>query len=382
MSDELYGEPALEAEHGYTSMPTAEPAAEETDPIYDFAKRRDEEAAKTETIERNYVTVGGEHAGEPRPDNETLDIERAAEDLTRIRNQEVADQQNQIDSAIAAEVDALRNPHAQQQQQDQPEPTIEPQPEIPADVPGVDPELARALQNPKVREPLEQLVAQAEQTRSAYAQAAYDAYSVAAVAALAAFPELQGLTGQQVPVALQMIQQKDPARFSEIRSQLDRVDSLHRTVQQAQAQQAQVNHARYEQWSAEQDKAFEDAVKDVPAATREAVEKNIIKVAQDVYGVSKDDLAAAWRSNPLLRSAPMQRMMFDAIQYNLIKSNAASAKVPPSVPPVQRPGVSSDQPDHNDYEIGKLARRFESSGDPRDGAALLAAKRAARAARG
>jgi hypothetical protein len=71
----------------------------------------------------------------------------------------------------------------QQQAQQQPE-QIQPQPE--AELPGIDPELQQALQNPKIRAALEQeahrvnaVAQEAAQTRETFANATYQATALA-----------------------------------------------------------------------------------------------------------------------------------------------------------------------------------------------------------
>ena len=96
MSEEaLYGEFALEQSHGYTPMadPTPEPPAV---PDYDDAIAAAEELtrkreAETPIITRDYIQLGGDHAGEPVGDNETVDARRAARDLAKIREVEAAE---------------------------------------------------------------------------------------------------------------------------------------------------------------------------------------------------------------------------------------------------------------------------------------------------
>ena len=85
----------MEQSHGYTPMadPTPEPPAV---PDYDDAIAAAEELtrkreAETPIITRDYIQLGGDHAGEPVGDNETVDARRAARDLAKIREVEAAE---------------------------------------------------------------------------------------------------------------------------------------------------------------------------------------------------------------------------------------------------------------------------------------------------
>lgn len=72
----------------------------------------------------------------------------------------------------------------------------QPQPEVPPDN-GIDPELQRALENPKIRALLEHEAQTAQWVRQGYAQATQEAAQIAAASVYAAFSELQGLNGDQ-----------------------------------------------------------------------------------------------------------------------------------------------------------------------------------------
>jgi hypothetical protein len=171
MSDEKFGEAGLEQAAGYRPMvdPTLEPPAV---PDYDDAMAAAEDLtrkreAETPIITRDYVQLGGDNAGDPAPENEILSLQRASRDLAKIREDEAAETQLLKDAELAREVDELRGPQTQQpeqltEQQQQPE-AVQAQPELPPDA-GVDPELVAALQNPKIRAPLEQALTQAERS--------------------------------------------------------------------------------------------------------------------------------------------------------------------------------------------------------------------------
>jgi hypothetical protein len=205
--------------------------------------------SKPETVERTYVTYGGEDAGKPRPANETISLERASDDLTRVRGFETAEVQKSLDTATALEADALRSgqtteqivdailqqqttqqtPQQPDQKQIQPQPQSEPQ---------IDPEIVDALQkSPKLRAALEQTAAQvqqfqqgAEQARQQYAQATHAATQAAIHSMIAAFPEFHGLTVEQMPAALQVLKANSPQRHAEAVQHLSRVDQLGRAA--------------------------------------------------------------------------------------------------------------------------------------------------------
>src|SRR5262249_40274984 len=122
--------------------------------LREAAAEVDKQRQEVEPTERKYIRYGGSEDGKHVPLNETISINRAAEDLTRIRNQEQQAEENINDHIFAAHTDGLRQGYTpeqvnealvqQAQQQLQPEqqqqaqvdlqPQPEAQPELPAEV--------------------------------------------------------------------------------------------------------------------------------------------------------------------------------------------------------------------------------------------------------
>lgn len=93
------------------------------------------------------------------------------------------------------------------------------------------------------------------------------------------------------------------------------------------------------------------------------------------YGISKDDLAQAFATTPLLRAEPFQRALFDLVRHHV--SNAAiTDKKFRDAPPVQRPGVRSDrQESADDAQIARAHKAFLANPNPKNASALILAKR-------
>src|SRR5262249_45568165 len=72
--------------------------------------------ARPVDVERRYVTYVGEDAGKVRPDNETIEPERGAKDLTNLRNLEAATADFEANQRLAETVDALRAGDTQETQ--------------------------------------------------------------------------------------------------------------------------------------------------------------------------------------------------------------------------------------------------------------------------
>src|SRR5262249_6069472 len=156
MSDELdaiLSRPAPEPVE-YTPMSNAyaekEPEKEihnsDAHGLREAAAEVDKKREEAEPIERKYIRYGGADDGKHIPLNETISINRAAEDLTRIRNQEQQEEEYAADRRFAVDADATRmnlqltpqqideviaaqDQQAQQQSEPQQQQELQPQPQ-------------------------------------------------------------------------------------------------------------------------------------------------------------------------------------------------------------------------------------------------------------
>jgi hypothetical protein len=348
----------------------------------DLQKLRSENkvpAAEPEEIDRSYRYLQGDRAGEKVEANLSLDPVRAANELTAVRQQEAASQQPDL---TAKDVDAVREAWIQQQAAEQQPPAAEqPQqqttPEQPqtSDQPQIDPEIAQALANPKIRAALEAEVAQADAQRQAYMQATAQASALALQSLLSQYPELQQFNAQQLPVAIKTIAASDPQKAANIEAHLNRVHQLNQANQQVQQQQQQHAQHQLQTWVAAEDAKFskEFASKHSPEEMR-AIAENTIEMAAEL-GVNKEDLMALYNSQPIMRSSAFQTMMAQAAQWRMAQKNLAQ-KIDKSVPPVQRPGTASVH--GTDYGVEAAARSFQKDPSPQNAARMISLKRASR----
>src|SRR6185437_10926380 len=270
MSEEAFGQAGTEQAQGFSPLPEPPREDEKTygsdaqslrDAATDLTTQRNEN--EPPLIERGYYHRSGDEAGKEIDLSKTVKPERAAHDLTELRNAEAAAAEAREAAALAQETDALReraavNPDLSLQV----EPDLnQPQPDGPAFDPpaqGIDPELAKALQHPQVRQAIEAEVGQATAVIQAYSQATAQVGQIAVAGLLAAFPEIANLTTQQLPVALQMLAQTNPARHAEIMGHLNHVDGIYKAHRQAIAANTAVAQHQFQQYAAEQDRAFDD----------------------------------------------------------------------------------------------------------------------------
>lgn len=388
------GQASQEEAMGYQALPEA-PEPEETTynsdageggGIRQAAKELEDSRQREarEPVDRSYRERAG--TGELVEDNQTVKLDRAADDLARVREIENAEVQDRAARELATETDRIRlqamgiDPDAvaaAQAQQANPQAQPAEQPIEPT-TPGIDPEVARALQNPKVAEALRAEVASVEAARQQYAQATHTAFQTAGAAFLANYPELQGLNAQQMAGAVAVMGRTDPQRAQTIMNHAMQVNAIFQQADAARTQQAQLEQQQVSRWIESEDKKWEVwAAKPENADRVRAVQPEAVKLFESEYGVTKSELQNLYANVPAFRSNVAQQIITDALAFRAAKRSAATNPVR-SVPPVMRPGVSRPPMSGDDSHLRGLEERFSKSGDPRDGARLLMARRAAR----
>jgi hypothetical protein len=240
----------------------------------------------------------------------------------------------------------------------------------------MDPDIQRALENPKFRQALETELASVETARNNYAEATTQAAQVAAAALYAGFPEISGLTAEQLPVALKIMAQQNPQRHAQITEHLNNTRALYGAAQQAHAARQQADAVRLQDFTEQQDRVFENSIKSIPAETVKQVKSEFLDVAEKHYGIGRKELAHLYQTEPILRSAAFQRVMFDAARYQ-IAMRGASEPARPAVPTFQRPGVSRPASSGDDSAVSDARETFRENPTPKTAAAYLRARRSA-----
>jgi hypothetical protein len=174
-----------------------------------------------------------------------------------------------------------------------------------------------------------------------------------------------------------VIAAQNPARYEQLRTQLAQTHQLYAASVQAKAAQQQQAAVRFQQYAAQNDAAMERFLKSEPPETVAKVKREIVAIAERDYGVGRDELAALLQSQPIMRAAPFQQMMYDAAKYRLALKSAAERALPPA-PPVMRPGVAQPPLAADDERVLDAQAAFRSNPNPKTAAAVLVAKRDAR----
>ena len=303
IEEQKFGKEGVEQSQDYSPMPMAFPeppppedidskdilaerykgvsAREAADILMRGEEVPEAEPSSSEPISRAYIHYGGKHSGEQMPENQTVPLDRAARDLTGMRESEDTIRLNQLESELISQLDAQRAEEIQSQPPAIPptEPSPVEQPPPPPEDPAVaqradklqklfteNPELLETVE--AYRQQGEQQVAAAQQQAAAAAQAAQQQYAAAvqqnAQAALAIlvsnFGELSGLnTAEQLQTAIQTISRTNPDRARQITDYLGRINGLvSELARVADAERAQVAQ-QFQQYQAETQRQFQKA---------------------------------------------------------------------------------------------------------------------------
>jgi hypothetical protein len=331
---------------------------------------------------RDYVKAAGEHRGERSDITQTVDLERASQDLADQRRAERDAQEvlaeywrgKEIDKARAAADAADQGlPPPEMKFEAPPLPEATPEPAQPKT------KIQQALEDPEIRTAIEQQVAQSEQTRQQYVAALNGAMQVASATAYANFPELVGLNGQQLQGALQAMRQSNPERFNQVAQHIQRVQTIGAHLQQQQQQQQQQQAQQFEHYAKSADNEYEEFAKLRPPGEAKAVKSRVIEFATRELGVDEKTLAELWATNPIIRSPQMQKIFHMATAYHIARESAAKRGVDPNLPKVFTPGVSSDHMTGESVVVANKMRQFAADPTAKNAGAALAARRRAAA---
>jgi hypothetical protein len=248
----LTGVREREAFLGFERRESTAPAPEPKK-IYDGPDATKEAAADLTEARR---AAGGE-SNEPDVihyldgERKSLTVEQAAHDLSQYHAEQRAKAELDDLTTLQSGVDAARawvygSQQPQQSEQQQAASPEAPQPESPpVDESGVDPDIVRALENPKLRDAIEAYANQTAEAEKAYRDGLANNAAVTLSYAFSQFPEFSGLSFQQATQQLAILDRQNPQRAYEIRTQLQAPAQMlaeaQRMAQADQARQQQVH---------------------------------------------------------------------------------------------------------------------------------------------
>jgi hypothetical protein len=335
--------------------------------------------------------------GRPFAPHRTLSAEEAASLLTAKRSEEL--QQNDE----AAYDDLVREVSQFRQEPVDPQPQLTPEeeqlkqqweqqhPRQPAlegsDVPELQPQpefddqltpLQRKLQSldPEIRESLEQQARIATTVANHYTEQARQMVQNVEALAYHQIPEFNNLVNDdQRRAVLHHMAQTDPNRAAQVVNTLRQAAIILQQPQAVIEQAKQGEALEFARWAEAEDKKYSAKFKNDSEAHWAFLRSEVMDILTE-SGMTREQIAHEYNTNRLFRSAAGQEVLRLAAEHRLAQRNRPRAA--PNVPPVtMRPGASSDRPTRdNSYVTGLRNRAFES-GDPKQMARYLSARRSA-----
>lgn len=348
-----------------------------------------------EPVVRKYTGADGATA----PPNESVTLARASRDYSKALAAERLVAEAESSKVLAAQVDALRSealahdagaaefydfelPGAKADQGETGEVGSEGVPARGRDSSQdglsaeLAPEVEKALRHPQVRQAIEEQLGEVEKARQEYLGGLSAATQIAQMSFLGQFPELASLTQDQLPVALEQMSQQDPGKFARVQALVATGQQLIAQLQQESLRQAEAAKINFQNYAHSEDVRFETLLKGESPETQHAVALEIAASAR-ASGIETRELVRLFNSEPLMRNAVFQRMMYDAGKYRLMMK-AKDAVLAKPVPPVQRPGAAQNRAERDQAELRTLSARLSNSGDIKDAVALYHARKSSR----
>lgn len=215
-----------------------------------------------------------------------------------------------------------------------------------------------------------------------------------------AIAEMRQQYEQVLPVLMQQLQQQQMGEFGDIRTQADidnlarndwqrfamfqahqmKMQNLNQQIQQSYQQSQQEYSQKWSAFAKQQDELF----------ARQATEMSNPEEAQRIatqavdtlrnVGFSDSDLEQLWsgKANVSLRDHRLQLLIRDAARFRTAKAAVPAKKAAMPASKTLRPGSPQERASDAQVNIDSLNKNLDASGKWKDGAALLAARRAAR----
>jgi hypothetical protein len=381
------------ANAGYSEMP--DPGREDAPLSIDSDSTSLREAADRRAIAQPEVVVRQytNSEGKPAAANESVTLARAARDYASATAGDRQVAESESSEALAASIDALRaeaaandpeapefygfeRPEAGTERNEDTEGPINATKDQTKQSAELDPDIARLMSHPQVRLALEEKIGEVERARRSYADGLDAAMQIAQVSFVSQFPELAGLPPERLPEALAQIAQQDPAKLARIQAIVAGSEQLRVRQSEEARRTAEASRRQFQNYAKAEDARLETLLKEETRDVRQAVAHEIMSLAK-ASGIEPEELRRLFDSEPLMRNATFQRMMYDAGKYRLMMK-ARDAAVARSVPPVMRPGMAASRSESEQSDMRSLSARLSSSGDLRDAVALYQARKSGR----
>jgi len=247
------------AKAGYQRMPDPDKKSDEEAIGGDAASLREAAERRSDPPDEIVVRQYTDGSGKPVAPDEAITLNRAARDYARAASADKFAVENESSRALAARVDGMRaealalDPEAAEfygfelptdeaeqtasEEADSEKPQIEPEdPSGDRAADGLDPEIAKVINHPQVRQAIDEKVGEAEKARESYLNGLAAATQIAQVSFVSQFPELASIAPEHLPGALELMSRQDPQKFARVQAMIATTEQLFAQRQQESRQ--------------------------------------------------------------------------------------------------------------------------------------------------
>lgn len=178
----------------------------------------------------------------------------------------------------------------------------------------------------------------------------------------------------------QRIAAEDPLRYLQWDAAQKRIQAVQQEVVGAQKRQEIEAQNAFAKYAEEQDRAF---IAKAPEFADPAKRDRAVLQAQsylESVGLTAEEIAASYNGQRgiSLRDSRVMSIIRDGMRFRAAQEAAQkAAAAPKSLPPVQKPGVTTSKSERNDERIESLSRKLDATGDFKTAMELLANRRRA-----
>ena len=212
----------------------------------------------------------------------------------------------------------------------------------------------------------------AEQMRAHYEQALPALLQTLQEQQAGAFADMQSVGD------IERLAREDWPRYVQWDAQQKKITAVQQQVQAARERQAIERTQRWHSFAGEQDALFAEKASELADQDAKLKAASVAAEMLRDLGFSDAELGALWsgQRDVSLRDHRIQLLIRDGVRYREAQK-AAKSPQPRPVPQVQRPGPAPARNADADGRVKDLTERLNATGNVRDAAALLAARRAA-----
>jgi hypothetical protein len=355
-SERSYGQEGLERAAGY--KPLKDDDRDEIDS--DRTSIRDASNERAKALQEKPIEVHESGLDEKI----TLSVEQAAKRVEEARKADVDQAELDGTKAAQAEVDRLRGEQPETEPR-QPQLSIESEAEF---------DIAKAPA--KVRDAIMSKVAEAETQRQHFETSVKEVGKMRLAALAAESPELMNLPLNQWAAAINNLAKTDLPKARAIATRLHALGEVENTLIQMEKQKTERQQNELRQYSDKENIRFRELTKGMTPQQMAAVQAEVPAMMAE-YGVTDPRaFLKAIEGQTFFPRASAERIMIDAARYRLMQK-AAKAQPARAVPHVTRPGVVAPRGNSSSTALQALNQKLSQTGDLKDAARLLAAKRKA-----